>query len=237
MGRLILEEGSAARVDALGGPDLILSAEERQRYRAMDHRQQTDWLSGRLAAKLCLYKLCMPAVVPEHPPFEPETRSVHRALAAFRVLNLPTGEPYAPDFPNCQLSITHTGGRAVALASLLPELRFGVDLQAVVAADDVLVGAVLSAEGQKAVYASADPATVFTRYWCLKESALKALGLGIQPVYRSLGRRVQVISRAGAASHRVVVHTDQGVCLGRGHCFQQNDHVLTVVWVLGTPRR
>ena len=117
-----------------------------------------DRVAGRLAAKRAL--MALTGVSPDR----------------IRVPSLPSGEPVAlvDGKPGPQVSISHSGGRAVALAST--EARVGIDLEQVVERHPAFVEDWFSEEERRSLGSDAEG---ITAGWACKEAVLKALGAGM----------------------------------------------------------
>lgn len=86
------------------------------------------------------------------------------------------GKPYLEQPPGIQFNISHcAGGAAVAIASR----RTGIDIERVRPYAPAAAYKALAPEELEAMLAAPDPDRAFFRFWTLKESYLKALGIGL----------------------------------------------------------
>ena len=118
-----------------------------------------DRIAGRIAAKRALSAL------------------TGRDPLAIRIHALDTGQPVSTldGQPGPGISISHSGGRAVALASTTG--RVGVDLEQIEARHPSFVDEWFSAEERELL---GDDPVAITTAWAAKEAVLKALGRGMQ---------------------------------------------------------
>ncbi len=86
------------------------------------------------------------------------------------------GKPYFPDFPAVHFNLSHCRGMAVCLLS--PH-ECGVDVEQCRPLREKVVSRVFSPEEQSALQTADDPDFLFTRLWTLKESYVKAIGIGV----------------------------------------------------------
>ena len=86
------------------------------------------------------------------------------------------GKPYFPEYPELHFNISHCRGLAVVLLS---DRECGVDAERRRPLREKIVNRVFSPEEQAALTASDDPDMLFTRLWTLKESYVKAIGIGV----------------------------------------------------------
>lgn len=86
------------------------------------------------------------------------------------------GKPYYPALPEVHFNLSHCAGMA---ACLLAERECGVDVEHRRPLRPKVVRRVFSPEEQAALEAAADPDMLFTRLWTLKESYVKAIGIGV----------------------------------------------------------
>ena len=92
------------------------------------------------------------------------------------VLRTEMGKPYFPELPEVKFNLSHCKGLA---ACLLSPFECGVDTEGRRALKPPVVRRVFSQEEQAALEAAKDKDLFFTRIWTLKESYVKALGIGI----------------------------------------------------------
>ena len=101
------------------------------------------------------------------------------------------GKPYFAGLPGIFVNIAHCRGLA---AVLLSACECGVDVESVRPLREKVVRRVFSDEEQRALSEAADPDRLFTRLWTLKESYVKAIGIGISYPMRevsfTLGRTI-----------------------------------------------
>ena len=137
----------------------ILSDEELGELRARGaDKRVADRIAGRIAAKRALSSL------------------TGRPFSALRVRSLPSGEPVCEvdGAQGPRLSISHSGGRAVAVATARG--RVGVDIEAVTPRHESFVREWF--HDDEAAAHGGDPWKI-TAGWCAKEAVLKALGAGM----------------------------------------------------------
>ena len=149
-----------------------LSANEAVRAEGMRFaKRRADWLLGRWTAKRAVaeyWKGC----------------ATHSMLASIEIRPAVSGAPevfLAGEMASVAISLSHRAGRAVcAVAS--PHTALGCDLEVVEPRCDAFLSDYFTA-GEQALVTSATPANqarVVTLLWSAKESALKALGVGLR---------------------------------------------------------
>jgi acyl transferase domain-containing protein/phosphopantetheinyl transferase/acyl carrier protein len=156
---------------------LQLGPEERAALRAQGGSEsvRTLRLWGRIAAKEAARRLW---VDQGHEPVYPADLTIeHNAHGRPRLVSLL--EPERVDQP--AVSIAHTEGVAVSLAALDPNTRLGIDVERVI---DRALGfeAIAFQPDERALLdrlAGSHRAEWVARFWCAKEAAGKATGLGL----------------------------------------------------------
>lgn len=86
------------------------------------------------------------------------------------------GKPYFPDFPAVHFNLSHCKGLAVCLLSAL---ECGVDVETKRPFKEKVARRAYSRMERIAIGSAEDRDLMFTRLWTLKESYVKALGIGI----------------------------------------------------------
>lgn len=92
-----------------------------------------------------------------------------------RILRDDHGKPYLPDFP-VHFNLSHCSGLVVCAVGNCP---LGVDAEKIRPLRERVMGRCLSPEEIAAVESSPDPDARFFQHWTLKESYVKAIGVGI----------------------------------------------------------
>jgi 4'-phosphopantetheinyl transferase EntD len=187
-----------------------LTPEERRLATAMAPRRRSDWLAGRMAAKLAIGAAI----------------GATAELAELSVSHAAGGRPLAlldgAEIPGLWLAISHSRGAGLATARRGGR-PIGTDLEHHAAWSDELAGYAFAASERSSQ--PGDPSALAR--WALKEAALKALGTGLILHPRRVGIAADCSSAAGVASWRLVV-PGTGLCAGRGW-FQ---HRGELVWAL-----
>lgn len=93
------------------------------------------------------------------------------------------GKPYFPDVPKIHFNLSHCHGLAVCGISESP---LGVDAEEIRPLRERVMRRAFSAEETQAVHESACPDETFFRHWTLKESYVKAIGIGISHPLKSV---------------------------------------------------
>lgn len=86
------------------------------------------------------------------------------------------GKPYISDHKEIDFSLSHSGSFAMCAVS---DRRIGCDIQCVTYARPAVARRFFTVAEYEYIITSADPQSEFIRLWTLKESYVKALGLGI----------------------------------------------------------
>ncbi len=138
-------------------------------------RRKTLWLWGRIAAKEAARRLWLeqghPPVYPADLVIEPDAhgRPMLTSLLGDLALDLPA------------VSIAHTDGVALALASLDPTARVGIDVEQITEREPRFESLAFS-EFERALLdqiAGTARAEWIARFWCAKEAVGKATGRGL----------------------------------------------------------
>jgi 4'-phosphopantetheinyl transferase len=134
-------------------------------------KRRSEWLLGRWAAK---------SLVQSMPTYQ------HYSLDEIEIQNAPEGAPYicppgGSTSPDC-LTISHSDRFALCAMSLGPTVRIGVDLEIAEPRSDAFVADYFTQDEQQLI--ASCPAerreTAITLIWSIKESMLKALGIGLR---------------------------------------------------------
>jgi phosphopantetheinyl transferase len=138
-------------------------------------QRRSQWLWGRIAAKEAARRLWNEAG-------EPATYPADLAIVADehgRPLLTRLGHRQVEATP--ALSIAHTDGIAVALAALDPDARVGIDVEPIVERDPSFEVAAFTPDERALLDRWSGPirAEWTSRFWCAKEAAAKASGLGL----------------------------------------------------------
>lgn len=176
----------------------ILSPREWERWQALKTgKRRRDWLAGRWAAKRLLQPL-LPAA------------GVSRPLDTIVIVNNPDGAPRVEGFPGISLSISHAGMLAAAAAVIAPGCAVGIDLEVIAPRTAVFTGDYFTAEERQQVE-HAPPiwrTTQVNAIWSAKESALKALGVGLRVDTRAVSCRFEAFSQPPTAWTEFTVRLD-----------------------------
>ncbi|MEI8199635.1 MAG: 4'-phosphopantetheinyl transferase superfamily protein [Eubacteriales bacterium] len=86
------------------------------------------------------------------------------------------GKPFLKDHPDIYFNVSHcTGGVALSISSF----RTGIDIEKVRSFSEITARKILADNELETIKNSKYPELDFFRFWTLKESYLKALGIGI----------------------------------------------------------
>jgi 4'-phosphopantetheinyl transferase len=149
-----------------------LSASELVRFNSMRFaKRRADWLLGRWTAKRAVAAYWKAPATP-------------RMLAGIEIRSAASGAPavfLAGEAAAVAISLSHCAGQAVC-AVAPPDAALGCDLETVEPRSDTFVSDYFTAEEQALVGAAtrANQPQLVTLLWSAKESALKALGVGLR---------------------------------------------------------
>lgn len=176
---LIIEAGQfLSGLNANGEADFLSPAERQKLSTLRFSRRSSDWLLGRRAAKTLLRRACPDlAKLPE---------------TAITIANEPSGAPIIQvvgrqNYPGC-LSITHRRSMALAAYCPTPGYQVGIDLEQVEARHEGFLLDFFTPneiDTARACRGELHPLWV-TLAWSMKESVLKALGVGLRLDTRSV---------------------------------------------------
>jgi 4'-phosphopantetheinyl transferase len=149
-----------------------LSASEAARINGMRFaKRRAEWLLGRWTAKQAVAAYW-------------KVRAKPRRLASIEIRSAASGAPevfLAGKAAGVAISLSHRAGRAVC-AVAPPDAVLGCDLEVIEPRSDAFVSDYFTDDEQALVAgaAQADQPRVVTLLWSAKESALKALGMGLR---------------------------------------------------------
>lgn len=109
-------------------------------------------------------------------------RLLHQVLAIEYGITSPIierdghGKPFLPGMPSLHFNLSHCAGLAVCVVGSSP---LGVDAEIVRPLRENVLRRSFSKEEAEAIAASDRPNEMFFRHWTLKESFVKAIGIGI----------------------------------------------------------
>ncbi len=87
------------------------------------------------------------------------------------------GKPYFRDYPSIHFSLAHSGNMAAVAFS---DALIGCDIEHIRPYDEDIASMCFMQGEKNLILSSDDTSFAFTRLWCIKESFLKAIGLGLQ---------------------------------------------------------
>lgn len=162
----------------------ILGASEIDRYDALLPAKQQSWLLGRLAAKQALIERVLEQLNVQIPLKHLTIISGEGVRPSFRIAGASISEA---DMRNIEqsfnISLSHHGTIAVASsAHTCHDGYVGVDVEPVRVIREETIYAFLTPHELKTYQMAAkeEQSRLATMYWCLKESYLKALGVGLR---------------------------------------------------------
>jgi phosphopantetheinyl transferase len=156
---------------------IVLSRREREHWNSMRavHKRRLEWLLGRCAAKdavrVLVRKHLGTALAPADIEIVPDAYGKPRVEGAWTArLGIEPG-----------VSISHTGGTAVALAALDGNHAVGIDVETVSSRIDTVESVVFSRDERELLAGLPQDRRQewAIRMWCAKEAVSKALGRGI----------------------------------------------------------
>jgi phosphopantetheine--protein transferase-like protein len=163
---------------------IVLSAKERAEFHSFKagSKRQYDWLMGRCAVKDAVRMLVKQRFGEQLAPAEVEIaydaggRPVVSGAWAGGAVSAPS------------VSLSHTSGRAVAIASCDAGALVGIDVEDMTRVPEQLESDALTAEEQDLIRSLPHELRQewFLRFWCAKESVGKALGTGLSTGLQSL---------------------------------------------------
>jgi len=181
--------------------------------------RRRKWLLGRIAAKELVQR-----VLASQGRARPDR-------SAIVIVNEPSGAPSVTlDGARLRwpISISHRGNLAVAAVAADPNVRLGIDLEAIEPRSPGLVRDFFTEAEAAWVATAKDRDAAIALIWSAKEAALKALGVGLRIDTREIEVRPDGRSDRGSGWQRLVVRAPRssGFRL-RGYWRRRGDHLLT----------
>lgn len=213
-----LPEEEVARTWCL---DYILNPQETPAYNKLNGMRKREWLLGRIAAKDSVRRLMK------------ERYGLSLTCADVIIDNLPSGQPIATGswqsdaIENVNLSISHKGEVAVALAALGTVGGAGIDIEEVLEREDGFEDLAFNVD-DVALLVQNSPSQlgrhkIATIMWSAKESVGKALGMNLGQQRLSLTVKAMRLSADGPSNCTVVAKRSDSVtsthdvtCICRG---------------------
>jgi 4'-phosphopantetheinyl transferase len=204
-------------------PTGFLSAPERAYFERLKMpRRRREWLLGRWAAKaLCLAWL----------------RDQGREVGASALTIAPDddGAPFAllPSHGRLPItiSLSHRDRFSLCVMTDTPNAPLGADLELCEPRSQAFVHDFFTAREEGEIAASRDPHRAATELWSLKESALKALRLGLRADTRSVQAHLRVGRSGSWDPTRVEVALIGAPERGVGFVRDEGDYLASVVWL------
>jgi len=173
-----------------------LTPYEAGKYQMVSDSKKNNWLLGRFAAKGAIIKYVKNAGLVNLQYSDIEIRSGNNKPPTFLIKK--NDIDYESIIKNARLSLSHSKGVAVAqVISGEFGVRPGVDVEKIrTFSDEIIKGFCTDEEYLKLKnLSSVDLNHEATLYWCLKESYLKALGVGLclNPKYIGLPEDVSLL--------------------------------------------
>lgn len=162
---------------------LLCSLPEEERIRAEKYVRKEDRL--RCAAGAFLLRKSVK-----------DTLAAMGAEPVFSVVRTKYGKPYVKEYPEIQLSLSHSGD-IIALAQYDSEIGLDVEQIKDIATDDYK--SFMTADERRLIETAADPLAEFYRVWTVREAFSKQLGLGL-PLYDN--EKVTIDYERGTIDHR-----------------------------------
>jgi 4'-phosphopantetheinyl transferase len=104
------------------------------------------------------------------------------------VIRNPWGKPGLKNYPEIQYNISHSKNCAVCVIS--DQHIVGIDVEKVRPFNPSAASKVCSPQELKSIYSKNDADREFFRYWTLKESYIKAVGMGISYPMKSVNFQI-----------------------------------------------
>jgi 4'-phosphopantetheinyl transferase len=207
-----------------GGNDWLSESELTRLATLRFPKRRADWLLGRWTAKLAVSAYL-------------GRSTSHEALCVVEIHPAESGAPLAlvaGEPASVSISISHRDGVAMCAVGP-PDTKLGCDLELIGAHSEAFIRDYFTQEEQLAIAGVLDEERqrLITLMWSAKESALKALGVGLRADTRSVGVRLaeQLAAGIGWNPLRVQMNNELGF---EGWWNQSGLLIRTVVVLLGT---
>ncbi|MDQ1237874.1 MAG: hypothetical protein QG577_58, partial [Thermodesulfobacteriota bacterium] len=172
-------------------PQELDEAELAEYSSRVSEKRASEWISGRLALKRTVRRLLEESGNPPIP------------LRDIRIVKDQKGKPYAersrmPGQTLCEVSLSHSNGLVMAAATQLGDFRgLGIDVEKVEDRSEPWTEDYFTDRERAASELCQEKSAYFTKVWCIKEAALKALGLGLRLDLRDID--VSALDESGRA--------------------------------------
>ncbi len=130
-------------------------------FKAM--KKQNEWLCGRFAIKFLVKETLTAAELPER-------------LTDIRIEYREQGAPFLTSYPDCCISLSHSGIYTAAAVALPPGITMGIDLEKIGKQPDISFMKTAFTEDE--IRDMGDSPYDIFRHWTLKEAYLKYIRLG-----------------------------------------------------------
>ena len=162
-------------------------------------KRRADWLLGRWTAKLAVSSYL-------------GRSASHEALCVVEIHPAESGAPVASvagEPAPVSISISHRDGIALCVVGP-PDTKLGCDLELIETHSEAFVRDYFTEEEQRTIQATSeeDRHRMTTLMWSAKESALKALGVGLRADTRSVSVRLADRSDASVSWNALRVHVN-----------------------------
>ncbi|MDX1702168.1 MAG: 4'-phosphopantetheinyl transferase superfamily protein [Melioribacteraceae bacterium] len=159
-----------------------LNDAERDIYNSLKfEKRKLEWMAGRLAAKKAFSKFC--------------DKMKMSKIENVTILNNNDRAPYFKEYPELQLSITHSNEFALAAVSKEP---IGIDLECIDSGSPILLNYFFSEKETQLIQNESETEeevkASITKYWTRKEAVAKYLKLGMQMNFRSIDTTADYLS-------------------------------------------
>lgn len=129
------------------------------------------------------------------------------AAADLRLVRNSFGKPSLAEHPDVHVSVAHCAGAVLVAAA---DARIGVDVERIRPRDRFAVARMLHPSEIARLAEAEDPDREFFRYWTLKESYVKALGVGLSYPVRGLAVALAGDGTAGVDGSRAMLRLEEG---------------------------
>ncbi len=125
------------------------------------------------------------------------------------------GKPYFRDYPSIHFNISHSVSMALAAFS---SHEVGCDIERIMPYDEEVAGMCFTEREREKILSSPHKSLSYTMLWCIKESFLKALGVGLERAIEDVsverkGEKVDLKQNIDRRKWKITTYVRDNYCI------------------------